>query len=112
MAVVPEPIRPVQLAVDKAPPLVPHLDPRNPADRDAVQVEAILDLRTQSHPDRVGGEHLEAKPRRGDSLQVARLREEREHVLERLRQHLLSLEPMNPHAPPSTSRSAASISEW
>jgi hypothetical protein len=52
VGVVPEPVRAAELDVDEALAGHPRLDPRQPADRQAVQAQAVLDQRALAHLDR------------------------------------------------------------
>ncbi len=89
--VVPERVRAAQLAVDKGAVLVPALDPREPAQRDAVQSQPVLDEGARTHLDRLGRDDPEAKPARRDALEVACRGVEGEDFIERPRDELLAL---------------------
>src|ERR1041385_5548666 len=52
--VLPQSIRPPQLAVDEAASRLPHRDARDPAQRDSGQAQAILDERPHAHVDQIG----------------------------------------------------------
>jgi hypothetical protein len=111
VTVVPQPVRAPDLAIDERRARLPLLDPRRPAQREAVQAQAVLDQRAGAHGHRLGREDLEAQPRRRDRLQVAGAGEEREHFLARAPHDLCTLEAMRSHAA-STSRRAGSSRGW
>src|SRR4051812_38871942 len=88
--VVPQPVRAAQLDVYEALARHPCLDPRQPADPQAVEAQAVLDQRALPHLDRPRRDDAEAEPRRRDRLEGAGVREEREELVRRAGQALLA----------------------
>ncbi len=56
-----------------------------------MDVEPVVDEQPDPHPEVTGGKDLETQPRRRDGLQVPRLREEGEHLLQGPGQRLFAL---------------------
>ena len=98
VAVTPEPVRPPDLPVDEPRARLPLLDPRR--HRHAVQAQAVPDERAGAHDGRVGRQELEPQPRRRDGLEVARVAEEGEHLVDRAPHHLSPFDAVDPHAVP------------
>ena len=92
VGVVPERVRAVELGVDEAHARLPLLDPRQPADREPVQGQAVLDQRADAHLDRPRGDDVERQPGRRDRLEVAGVGEEREDLVGRALEALLAVE--------------------
>jgi hypothetical protein len=80
--VLPEPVRPADLAIDERTVGLPGVDLRYPAHRDAVYMQAIFDPRPGPYNDRLQSHELEAQPRRCDLLEVPRVREELEYLMD------------------------------
>ena len=84
--------RAAQLHVDEAPRRLPALDPRAPRDGHAVQRQAVVDQRTLPDLKRLLRQDPEAEPGRRDRLQVGRVGEERERLVDAERDELLALD--------------------
>ncbi len=108
----PETVGTMKLAIDEHPIALPLIDPRDPAQRDPVQAQPILDLGADAHFGRLGASHVEVQPQRRDLLQVAGAREEVEHLgqltahdlpaLQAMDAHLATLQTIDRQAPPNT----------
>ena len=88
--VVPQGVRSVQLLVDEAPPGLPDLDARQPADGQPVQAQPVLDERAAIHGDGPRRDDAKRQPRRRDGLEVPRVGEEREDLRRRRLEPLLA----------------------
>jgi hypothetical protein len=97
VGVMPEPVGPAHLDVLEAASGLPNLDARKPANRQPVESQAILDQGPGAHPDRLGGDDPEAKPRRRDRLEVAGVCEELEGLRGAQWQELLSHQRVSAH---------------
>jgi hypothetical protein len=78
----------VELDVDESPSRLPDDDAGSPANGYSVQAERVVDDGVSPHRDGIRCEDAEAKPRRGDRLEVAGVGEERERIRERDRHEL------------------------
>ena len=81
--VAPPPVRPADLPVDKTDTGLPSVDPRRPRDRNPVQHNPVGDSGTFVHRDGHRRHDPEIEPRRREPLEVSRVREERERLLQR-----------------------------
>ena len=91
VGVVPQRVGPLDLLVDEAIRRLPRRDLRQPADRHAVHAQPVADQRALAHGDRPGRDDAKAQQRGRQRLEVARVGEEPEHLLERAGQALLAL---------------------
>ena len=91
MGVEPEQVRPAELPVAEASRRVPGLDLGQPAHRDPVQPEPVAKKRAALEPRR-RLEDPKVEPRRRDRLEVSRLSEERERLVELAPDELGALE--------------------
>src|SRR5215210_3065326 len=95
--VVPQPVGAAQLDVDEAPPWLPHLDARQPANRQPVQPQPVLDQGARPHLDPPRRGDPKAQPARRDRLEVVRVCEESEHLAGTAGHPLRALDQMDPH---------------
>jgi hypothetical protein len=91
VGVVPELVRALKLGVDEALARHPLLDSRQPADREPVQRQPVLDQRAGAHLDRPWRDDLERQPRRCDRFEVAGVGEEGEDLVGRALEALLAV---------------------
>lgn len=87
--VLPESVRPMYLPIDKSVRRLPDGDPGRPGDRDAEEAQPVSEQRALAQLGR-RLEDAEVEPRRRDPLEVARVGEEGERLLERDRDDLLA----------------------
>ena len=90
VGVAPQRVGPGALLVDEAVRRLPVGDLRQPAHRDAADAQPVADQRPLAHRDRLGRDDAKAQQRRRQRLEVARRREEVEHLLRGTRQALLA----------------------
>lgn len=88
MRVVPEGVRTFVLIINKGVRWIPVLNRGLPTNRDLVNFECVIDHRSRLHLDRLRGEHLESKERRGKTLKIECIGEKRKHFLDRSRERL------------------------
>ena len=92
--VMPERVRTAGLRVDETPVRIPILDATRPAHRHAVQAQRIVEGRTFPQLLRTHPADVELEKGRRNPFEVAGIREEREYLVDGVRQPLLALEPM------------------
>lgn len=97
MLMTPETIGAPTLLVHKTMRRLPDYDLALPMDGNSVQSYAVVDQCPRLHSNGSGGQDCEVQPWGGEDLQVARIREEPEYLLQRSRQPLFAPEGVRFH---------------
>src|SRR6185369_11049086 len=81
--VMPPAVWSADLDIDKALRRIPDGDLGAPVDAQAMDADLVVDERARAHADRARREDAEVHPRRGETLEIGRVGEEGEGVVER-----------------------------
>ncbi len=87
----PKPVGPAPLLIHETMRRIPHRDLALPVERQAVQPQAVINQRPQSHLDWAGGDDSEVQPWRSQGFQIGRVREECKYVFAGAGEPLLCL---------------------
>lgn len=97
MGVLPERIGPLLLKIGEAVGWLPGVDAGAPAERHAVQAQAVFEQGASVHFHRPRGGDGEVQPGRRQRLQIAVVAVEGEGLLDRYLDPLVAFEQVNPH---------------